>query len=94
MINNQRQLSIDAGVIIRSMHSDCNVSFSKMPHLCLTLLFGSINEKTAGMLVQSSIIYSEAAAISSECVTVQTKLLFADRTSEKRIVAAHISMDE
>ena len=76
------------------MHSDCNVSFSKMPHLCLTLLFGSINEKTAGMLVQSSIIYSEAAAISSECVTVQTKLLFADRTSEKRIVAAHISMDE
>ena len=30
-INNQRQLSIDAGVIIRSMHSDCNVSFSKMP---------------------------------------------------------------
>ena len=97
MINNQRQLSIDAGVIIRSMHSDCNVSFSKMPpsiHLCLTLLFGSINERTAGMLVQSSIIYSEAAAISSECVTVQTKLLFTDRTSEKRTVAAHISMDE
>ena len=46
------------------------------------------------MLVQSSIIYSEAAAISSECVTVQTKLLFTDGTSEKRIVAAHISMDE
>ena len=96
-INNQRQLSIDAGVIIRSMHSDCNVSFSKMPltiHLCLTLLFGSINEKTAGILVQSSTTYSEAAAISSECVTVQTKLLFTDRSSEKRIVAAHISMDE
>ena len=46
------------------------------------------------MLVQSSTTYSEAAAILSECVTVQTKLLFTYRTSEKRIVGAHISMDE
>ena len=42
----RHQLSIEAGVIIRSLHSDCNVSFSKMSltiHLCLALLFGTIN---------------------------------------------------
>lgn len=27
----RHQLSIEAGVAIRSLHSDCNVSFSKMP---------------------------------------------------------------
>ena len=42
----RHQLSIEAGVIIRSLQSDCNVSFSKMSltiHLCLALLFGTIN---------------------------------------------------
>ena len=47
-----------------------------------------------GILVQSSTTHSEAAAISSECVTLQRKLLFTDRSSEKRIDAEHVSMDE
>ena len=58
------------------MHSDCNVSFSKMPlsiHLCLNLLFGSISEKTAGMLVQSSIIYTEAAGLNVVLNVLQYK---------------------
>ena len=96
-IHNQQQLSIEAGVIVRSLHSDCNVSFSKMPltiHLCLPLLFGALNEKTIGILIQSSTTYYEGAIISSECVTLKTKLLFTDRCSSDRIVAAHISTDE
>ena len=96
-VNNQKQLTIEAGVIIRSLHSDCNVSFSKMPltlHFCLSLLFGSLNEKTLGFLIQSSSTYAEAAVVSSHCVALQTKMLFTDRCSNNRIVAAHLSMDE
>ena len=64
MMNNQRQLSIDAGVIIRSMHSDCNVSFSKMPlsiHLCLTLLVLSVKSNFV-----CTVTHSDEIAAASE----------------------------
>ena len=92
-INQQEQLSRCSGLLIRSLHSDCNVSYEKMPlvvHLVLTMIFGKLNVETYQRLESASSTYTIAADRTSDLIEI---CLFTDRNRIDRVIIGHIRLD-
>ena len=95
-VNRQEKLSVCLGLLMRSLHSDCNVSYERMPsvvYLVLTMIFGKLSIETCKRSQSASSTCIIAADRTSALIGRFGSSLFTDRGRSDRMIVGHIIID-
>ena len=95
-INGERCTSLVTGLLIQDLISNCGCSVEKLPLVVgtvITMLFGDVGDEIYASIVKSHNTYALASERTSLLVVLEIRQRFVERTSEKRILYAHLIID-
>jgi hypothetical protein len=95
-INGERCTSLVRGLLIQDLISNCGCSVEKLPLIVgtvITMLFGDVGDDIYASIVKSHNTYALALERTSLLVVLEIRQRFVDRSSQKRILYAHLIID-